>query len=134
MHDKMKKKVLDELRRTFRPEFLNRIDEVIVFHALNEEHIAQIIDIMLKDLRQQLAEQEVSIEVTDAAKELLVKEGYDRDFGARPLRRAIQRLVENPLADEILKGTFGPGDVVVVDADGTRMKFQKKETEAGVRQ
>ena len=134
MHDKMKKKVLDELRRTFRPEFLNRIDEVIVFHALNEEHIAQIIDIMLKDLRLQLDELEVSIEVTEAAKELLVKEGYDRDFGARPLRRAIQRLVENPLADEILKGTFGPGDVVVVDADGTRMKFQKKETEAGVRQ
>ena len=134
MHDKMKKKVLDELRRTFRPEFLNRIDEVIVFHALNEEHIAQIIDIMLKDLRLQLDELEVSIEVTEAAKELLVKEGYDRDFGARPLRRSIQRLVENPLADEILKGTFGPGDVVVVDADGTRMKFQKKETEAGVRQ
>ncbi|MGI6034545.1 MAG: ATP-dependent Clp protease ATP-binding subunit [Limnochordia bacterium] len=132
-HDKMKKKVLDELRRTFRPEFLNRVDEVIVFHALNKEHIAQIIEIMLKDLRKQLTEQEVSIEVTDEAKELLVNEGYDRDFGARPLRRAIQRLVENPLADEILKGTFSPGDVVVVDADGSRMKFRKKEAEAEVR-
>ncbi|HEY8498820.1 MAG TPA: AAA family ATPase, partial [Limnochordales bacterium] len=126
-YETMKKKVLDELRRTFRPEFLNRIDEVIVFHALTKEHIRQIIDILLKRVAKELEERGIKVEFTDAAKEVLADEGFDPDFGARPLRRAIQRLVENPLSDEMLKGRFQEGDTVVVDAvDGT-ITFSKKE-------
>ncbi|MEW6045315.1 MAG: AAA family ATPase, partial [Bacillota bacterium] len=126
-YETMKKKVLEELRRTFRPEFLNRIDEVIVFHALNKEHIRQIIDIMLKRVGQDLKERGIKVEFTDAAKEVLADEGFDPDFGARPLRRAIQRLVENPLSDEMLKGKFKEGDVIVVDAVDGSITFNKKE-------
>ncbi len=130
-HEDMKKKVTDELRRTFRPEFLNRIDEVIVFHALNKEHIRQIVDIMLNDLAAELKERGVSVEFTEAAKELLADEGYDPQFGARPLRRAIQRLVENPLSEEMLKGRFEEGDTIVVDAgEEKQMVFEKKEMAA----
>lgn len=112
----MKDKVTDELKRTFRPEFLNRIDEVVVFHALNKVHISQIVDIMLKELRAQLDGMEIELSVTEAAKDLLANKGFDPDFGARPLRRAIQRHIENPLAEEILKGTFGEGGTITVDA------------------
>ncbi|MGI6037376.1 MAG: ATP-dependent Clp protease ATP-binding subunit [Limnochordia bacterium] len=127
VYEVMKKKVLEEVRRTFRPEFVNRVDELIVFHALNQDHIRQIVDIMLVDLQQHLKEQDITIEVTEGAKDLLIEEGYDRDFGARPLRRAIQRLVENPLSDEILRGVFKEGDTVVVDAEDKRMVFRNKE-------
>ncbi|MFS8524154.1 MAG: ATP-dependent Clp protease ATP-binding subunit [Limnochordales bacterium] len=127
-HEDMKKKIMDELRRTFRPEFLNRIDEVIVFHALNKEHIRRIVDIMLTNLTKELAERGVNVEFTEAAKELLVEEGYDPQFGARPLRRAIQRLVENPLSEEMLKGRFDEGDTILVDAgENKQMVFEKKE-------
>ncbi len=127
-HEDMKKKVTEELRRTFRPEFLNRIDEVIVFHALNKEHIRQIVDIMLNNLAQELQERGVSVEFTDAAKELLANEGYDPQFGARPLRRAIQRLVENPLSEEMLRGRFEDGDTIVISADDDgKIVFEKKE-------
>ena len=120
----MKEKVLEELKRTFRPEFLNRIDETIVFHALNKDHIAKIVDIMLKDLSGQLTERDIKLELTDAAKEKLVEEGYDQDFGARPLRRAIQRLIENPLAEEILKGKFADGSTVRVDVEDGKLVFK----------
>src|SRR5690606_3301111 len=113
-YESMKKKVLDELKRTFRPEFLNRIDEVIVFHALNKEHLKQIVEIEVGYLVKQLQERDIHLEFTEAAKALLVDKGYDPDFGGRPLRRAIQRLVENPLSEEILKGTFGEGDRIIV--------------------
>ncbi|HPT83724.1 MAG TPA: ATP-dependent Clp protease ATP-binding subunit [Limnochordia bacterium] len=112
----MKDKVMDQLKRTFRPEFLNRIDEIVVFHALNKVHISQIADIMLKELRQQLREMDIELVVTEQAKDLLANKGFDPDFGARPLRRAIQRYIENPLAEEILKGTFGEGGTITVDA------------------
>lgn len=105
----MKDKVTEQLKRTFRPEFLNRIDEIVVFHALNKVHISQIADIMLKELRKQLADMDIQLVITEQAKELLANRGFDPDFGARPLRRAIQRYIENPLAEEILKGTFGQG-------------------------
>ena len=120
----MKEKVLEELKRTFRPEFLNRIDETIVFHALNKDHITKIVDIMLKDLSGQLTERDIKLELTDAAKEKLVEEGYDQDFGARPLRRAIQRLIENPLAEEILKGKFADGSTVRVDVEDGKLVFK----------
>lgn len=115
-YEAMKGKVTEELKRTFRPEFLNRVDEIVVFHALNKVHIGQIVEIMAKDLRQQLKEMGITLLITDEAKELLANKGFDPDFGARPLRRAIQRYIENPLAEEILKGTFGEGGTITVDA------------------
>ena len=128
----MKRMVTDELRKTFRPEFLNRIDETMVFHALRKEHITEIVDIMLKDLRQQLQERGLAIAVSDPAKEVLVEKGFDPDFGARPLRRAIQRLMENPLSEEILKGTFGEGDKIMVSAEDGKLVFLKQEEVATV--
>ncbi|NMB25580.1 MAG: ATP-dependent Clp protease ATP-binding subunit [Firmicutes bacterium] len=128
----MKRMVTEELRKTFRPEFLNRIDETMVFHALNKEHIKEIVDIMLKDLRDQLEERGLSIAVSDVAKEVLVEKGFDPDFGARPLRRAIQRLMENPLSEEILKGTFAEGDQIFVGAEDGELVFSKQEEVATV--
>ncbi len=119
----MKSKVMDELKRTFRPEFLNRVDEVIVFHALNREHIKSIVDIMLDELADQLSDREISVQVTDAAKELIANRGFDVDFGARPLRRAIQRLIENPLSEEMLKGRFQDGGTVHIDAKDGELVF-----------
>jgi ATP-dependent Clp protease ATP-binding subunit ClpC len=115
-YEAMKTKVTDELKRSFRPEFLNRVDEVVVFHALNKVHIGQIVDIMLKELRTQLGGMDITLSITEQAKELLTNKGFDPDFGARPLRRAIQRYIENPLAEEILKGTFGEGGTITVDS------------------
>jgi len=123
----MKKKVTDELRKTFRPEFLNRIDEVIVFHALGKEHLRRIVDIMLRTLVQELKDRGVSVEFTDRAKDVLAEQGYDPQYGARPLRRAIQRLVENPLSEEMLRGRFSEGDTILVDADAEgQIVFEKK--------
>jgi ATP-dependent Clp protease ATP-binding subunit ClpC len=115
-YEAMKSKVTDELKKAFRPEFLNRIDEVVVFHALNKVHIGQIVEIMLEELRTQLDEMGITLSATDHAKELLTNKGFDPDFGARPLRRAIQRYIENPLAEEVLKGTFGEGGTITVDS------------------
>lgn len=105
-YKQMKDRVLEELKRTFRPEFLNRIDETIVFHALNREELSSIVDLMLQSVTKQLAERDLRLEVSAEAKEILAKEGYDPAFGARPLRRAIQRLIENPLSEAILKGSI----------------------------
>jgi ATP-dependent Clp protease ATP-binding subunit ClpC len=124
-YENMKNMVIDELRRTFRPEFLNRIDEVIVFHALNKDQLKKIVDIMLKVLRKQLATRNVVLEFTEAAKLLLADKGYNPDFGARPLRRAIQRMVENPLSEDMLRGTFQEGDTIEVDAEGEELVFRK---------
>ena len=124
----MKKKVMEELRKTFRPEFLNRVDEVIVFHALSKEHLRQIVDIMLRTLIKELKDRGVQVEFTERAKEVLAEQGYDPQYGARPLRRAIQRLVENPLSEEMLKGRFTEGDTIVVDADDSgQLVFDKKQ-------
>jgi ATP-dependent Clp protease ATP-binding subunit ClpC len=126
-YEVMKTKVTDELRRTFRPEFLNRIDEVIVFHALNKEQLKAIIEIMVKTLVKQLGDREIHIQFTAAAKSLLAEKGYDPDYGARPLRRAIQRLVENPLSEEMLAGRFKDGDTIEVDAADGEIVFRKVE-------
>ena len=126
-YGRMKERVLDELKRTFRPEFLNRIDDIIVFHPLRKEELEQIIELMLKTLRQQLEEQGIKLEISAEAKDVIYKEGYDPLFGARPLRRAIQRLVENPLSDEILRGRFRSGDLIRVTAEENQLKFEKEE-------
>jgi ATP-dependent Clp protease ATP-binding subunit ClpB len=114
---RMKDAVLDELRRAFRPEFLNRLDEIIVFHALSEEHLKQIVEIQLGTLRARLEERHIRLELTDAAKTRLVRTGYDPNYGARPLKRAIQREVETPLAKRIVGGEIREGQTVLVDAD-----------------
>ncbi len=117
-YERMKEKVLDEVKKFFRPEFLNRIDATIVFHGLSREHILQIVDLMLNDVRKSLQEKGVTLDVTQAAKDRLAELGYDPNFGARPLRRVIQNHVEDPLADEILAGHLRPGDTALVDVDG----------------
>jgi ATP-dependent Clp protease ATP-binding subunit ClpB len=118
--------VMEALRQHFRPEFLNRVDDVIVFSLLGEEQLTHIIELRLDDLRKLLADRKITIELTPAAKELLFIEGFDRAYGARPLKRAIQRLVQDPLALKILEGEVLHGDHVVVDADVPRrqMRFQ----------
>lgn len=115
-YEKMKEKVMEELRKTFRPEFLNRVDEIIVFHQLNKEHIKEIVNLMLKDLIKRLEGLNIRLEVTDAAKELIAKEGFDQTYGARPLRRAIQRYIEDRISEEMLKGNIREGHQVTVDA------------------
>lgn len=120
-YEQMKEKVTAELRRVFRPEFLNRVDDVIVFHALNQAHIKEIVGLMVKEVAERLAENEIEIEVTDAAGEYLAQEGFDEEYGARPLRRAIQKEIEDRLSEELLRGTIKRGDCVLVDrreADG----------------
>jgi ATP-dependent Clp protease ATP-binding subunit ClpC len=117
-YEDMKNKVMGELKKVFRPELLNRIDEVIVFHKLTKEEILTIVDIQMKRVREQMATHEVAIELTDEAKELLVEKGYDPAMGARPLRRAIQRVIEDPLADFVLGRTLEPGSTILVARQG----------------
>lgn len=114
-YNNMKDKVMSELKKSFRPEFLNRIDEIIVFHSLDKEHIAQIVTLMSDELRKRLKEQEVDFVLTDGAKEFLANEGYDPAYGARPLRRAIQKHIEDRLSEELLKGNISKGDTVSID-------------------
>jgi PAS domain-containing protein len=132
-YERMKQAVLEEMRSHFRPEFLNRVDEIIVFHALSEEHLKQIVEIQLGYLRKRLAERHIQIELTDAAREFLVRIGYDPSYGARPLKRAIQKEVETPLARLILKGEVRDGQTVHVDYDPSRKELQfAAQEEAGV--
>jgi ATP-dependent Clp protease ATP-binding subunit ClpB len=114
-YDRMKEAVTEELRRQFRPEFLNRVDEIIVFHALSEEHLKQIVDIQLGGLRKRLAERHIRLDLSDAARSHLVRSGYDPNYGARPLKRAIQREIETPLARRILSGEVHDGESVFID-------------------
>ena len=123
----MRRQVMDALREHFRPEFLNRVDEIIFFHALDREHLKQIIDIQLSGLIKRLEERKIRVELTDTAKEFLVREGYDPNYGARPLKRTIQRRVLDPLALRVLEGDFREGDTVVVDADGDGLTFEKRQ-------
>jgi len=117
-YDDMKDRVMGELKKVFRPELLNRIDEVIVFHKLSKDEIKTIVDLLLKRLREQMALHEASIELTEDAKEMLVEKGYDPAMGARPLRRAIQRHIEDPLADFVLGAELTPGSTIMVDRKG----------------
>jgi len=126
--DSIKTRINDELKRVFRPEFLNRVDETIIFHALSHEEIKQVVELMVDRVGKQVSSKGMDFEVTDAAKELLAKEGFDPQYGARPLRRAVQRLVEDPLAEEVLLGKFVANDTVVVDAEEDRIIFRKGTT------
>ena len=136
-YDRMKQAVLDEMRHHFRPEFLNRVDEIIVFHALSEEHLKEIVDIQLAHLRARLAERHIQIELTDAARTHLVRTGYNPTYGARPLKRAIQKEVETQLARLILKGEVRDGQTVVVDYDAQlrrlAVRHRRRSCTSGVR-
>ncbi len=116
-YEKMKEKLGDELKKHFRPEFLNRIDEVVVFHELTADEVKQIVDLLLVRDKEQLAAQALDLVLTDAAKTFLVEKGYDSQLGARPLRRAIQRYLEDPLAEQVLLGGYAPGSTIIVDVD-----------------
>jgi ATP-dependent Clp protease ATP-binding subunit ClpB len=131
----MRKRCLEALRQTFRPEFLNRVDEIVIFDPLGKEELERIIEIQLGQLRKLVAERRVEIELTPAARQLLYREGYDPQFGARPLKRAIQRLVQDPLAMKILNGEILPGDRVLVDADLSKgeMKFERARAEVAAK-
>ena len=124
-YDKMKETVLGELKRVFNPELLNRLDEVIVFHQLSKDDLRKIVDLMLDRLQQQLSERKISLAVDQNAKDFLIDRGYDPTFGARPLRRAIQRYVEDPLAEEVLKGRFPEGGTLRITLEGDALTFEE---------
>lgn len=128
----IKNRVMDEVKKAFRPEFLNRLDEVIVFHALSADEIFQIVDLMLLRVNKQMSTQELTLEVTPEVKERLAEEGFDKTMGARPLRRAVQRLLEDPLAEEVLRGTFRPGDTVLVELREGEFVFRVKRIDEGM--
>ena len=120
------KDVREGLKRTFRPEFLNRIDEIIIFHNLTKEHVKQIVDLQMAEIEERLGERGLSVELTEEAREWLAEEGYDPQFGARSLRRTLQKHVESPLSKRLLEGQFQPGDVVVVDVADGQITFTRK--------
>jgi ATP-dependent Clp protease ATP-binding subunit ClpC len=124
-YERMKERVLEELKRAFRPEFINRVDDIIVFHALNKEDITGIVRMMMKRINAQLGDKGIQIEPTESALELLVQKGFDTTYGARQLRRTIQKHVEDPLAEAIVRGQFGEGARVEVDAAGDNFVFRE---------
>lgn len=124
--DKVCERIREAVRHTFRPEFLNRIDEMVIFKPLGKAELLKIVDLMLKEVEKRLSEQGVRIVVSQAARELLLTEGFDPKFGARPLRRTVQRMVEDRLADELLEGTIKPGDVVYVDVEDGKLTFRRE--------
>jgi len=127
-YEAMRDKVLEEVKKTFRPEFLNRLDEIIVFHELNEEQLRQIVDLLAKDLQKRLEERKLGVEMTDKAKSWIARVGYDPVYGARPLRRALEKYVENPLAIKVLAGEFKEGDTILVDAADDGLTFTAKRS------
>jgi ATP-dependent Clp protease ATP-binding subunit ClpA len=125
--DDTRRRLLEELRKQFRPEFLNRVDDIIVFNSLTRENLRQIVDIQLHNVGKLLKDRKIKLEVTAAAKDLLIADGYDPQFGARPMKRAIQRLIQDPLALKLINGEFSEGDTVAVDAKegGSELRFSK---------
>jgi ATP-dependent Clp protease ATP-binding subunit ClpC len=129
-YEAMKNRMLEEMRKLFRPEFLNRVDEVIVFHHLKKEEILEIADLYLKRVNEQASAMGIKVDLSDAVKDLLVEQGYDPNLGARPLRRAVQRYIEDPLSEELLLGRFGAGDTIIAELDpDNKVIFKRKEDE-----
>jgi len=128
--ERMKRKVMEEYQKTFLPEFRNRIDEVVVFHSLSKEHIRQIVELLVERVRGELAHRNLKLELSAAAVERLVADGYNMELGARPLRRAIQQTIEDPLSEKVLAGEFGEGGTILVDADldGEGLAFSLQES------
>jgi ATP-dependent Clp protease ATP-binding subunit ClpC len=126
-YERMKERVMDELKRAFRPEFINRIDDIVVFHPLSVDHIKGIIRLMMNRIDKQLAEKGMQVALTAAAAELLVRKGYDATYGARQLRRTIQKHIEDPLAEAIVRGQFAEGMRIEVDGEGESFVFRERE-------
>jgi ATP-dependent Clp protease ATP-binding subunit ClpB len=126
-YEQMLKRVMGALRSHFRPEFLNRVDEIILFHTLSKIELRQIVSIQVKRIERLLAEQKITLELSDAAKNHITDVGYDPVYGARPLKRAIQRELENPLANKILENAFVEGDTIAIDCENNTLQFRKKE-------
>jgi ATP-dependent Clp protease ATP-binding subunit ClpC len=129
-YEAMKQNVMEELKKTFRPEFLNRVDDVIVFHPLKEEHLEKIVSLMAEELRKRLKEQDIDFRLTDEAKKFLAKEGFDPTYGARPLRRAIQKNIEDRLSEELLRGNVQRGDSLVIDVSGNELIVTKENVKS----
>ena len=126
-YEAMRKKVLQALRKHFRPEFLNRIDDLIIFHTLKKQQLRHIVTLQLKRIERLLDEQNIGIALSDSALDYIVNSGYDPVYGARPLKRAIQRELENPIATKILEMTFGSGDTIFIDCKDNKLLFDKKK-------
>jgi len=124
-YEKMREKLLAEVKKVFRPEFLNRVDEVIVFRQLGKEEMRKIVDIQIQDIQERLAERKLTLVLSESARELLVEEGFDPEYGARPIKRTIRRLVEDPLAEEILKGKFKEGATILVEREENILRFRE---------
>ena len=132
-NDATRNRVMDEVKKAFRPEFLNRVDEVIVFDPLSADQIFQIVDLMLERVNKQIKTQDLTLELTPDVKEFLANEGFDKAMGARPLRRAVQRLIEDPLAEEVLRGTFRQGDTIMAFMDDDKkIAFKHKPIDEGL--
>ena len=127
-YDEMQRRVMDVVRSTFKPEFLNRVDEITIFHSLGKEEIKKIIDIQLHHLNKRLAEKKLSIALTESAKGLLVEQGFDPVYGARILKRTIQRKIQDPLALKLLEGDFSEGDLIEIDADPASKEFTMQKS------
>ena len=125
--------VMDMVKSHFRPEFLNRLDEIILFHRLKRENMGAIVDIQLGRLAKLLVDRKITLELSDAARDMLAKEGYDPAYGARPLKRVIQKMVQDPLAEAILEGSIHDGETIRIDAGKTGLTFNGKETGASAR-
>jgi ATP-dependent Clp protease ATP-binding subunit ClpC len=125
-HDKMKTKLLEQVKKMFSPEFLNRIDEIIVFRQLTKDDMKKIVDILISEVEERLSEKNMSIELDETGKDLLVEEGFDPEFGARPIKRTIRRLIEDPLSEEILKGNIKNGKRISLVRDGDHIEFKQK--------
>jgi len=131
-YERMKEKVLAEVKKAFRPEFLNRIDGTVVFHALSKDHIRQIVELMVKEVERNLKSKDIKLEITEKAKDFLGEKGYDHVFGARPLRRIIQNMVEDQLSDSVLSGAIQPGDTVAVDLEDDKIVVRSRVMAANV--
>jgi ATP-dependent Clp protease ATP-binding subunit ClpC len=129
-YQEIRSRVMSEVREVFRPEFLNRLDDIIVFQSLAEKEVEEISDLMLRELQERLAEREIHIQITPDAKKIIIEQGFDAKYGARPLRRTIERLVENPISDKILEGEFTRGDSIMIRARDGNLRFEKKEQPA----
>ncbi|HNS67673.1 MAG TPA: AAA family ATPase, partial [Mesotoga infera] len=128
-YESMKTSVLEEVKKTFRPEFLNRLDEIVVFHQLTKEQIKVIIDILMRDMRKRLKEKHLELVLSEKAQDFLVEEGFNPVYGARPLKRAIQKYVEDPLSEELLRGRFHEGDMITIELKNKLLVFTRKKDE-----
>jgi ATP-dependent Clp protease ATP-binding subunit ClpC len=129
-YEKMREKIMDEAKRQFRPEFLNRLDDIIVFRSLTKPDLIQILDLEAEKVMERLKGKNLNLSLDSKAKDLLVEKGYDPTYGARPMRRSVERYLEDPLAEELLKGTIHEGEPVEVTAEGGKLVFNQKATPA----